>query len=32
MSIKQEASGFYEWHDHVNRMPGLGIESDRIDA
>ena len=31
MSIELEASGFYEWHDHMKGMPGLGVETDRID-
>jgi len=31
MSIKRESSGFYEWHDHVKGVPGLGIETDRVD-
>jgi hypothetical protein len=32
MSIKLEASGFYEWHDHVKGVPGVGVDSARIDA
>jgi hypothetical protein len=31
MSIKRESSGFYEWHDHVKGVPGLGVETARID-
>ena len=31
MSIELKDSGFYEWHDHVKGVPGLGVDSDRID-
>lgn len=31
MSIQRESSGFYEWHDHVKGVPGLGIETARVD-
>ena len=31
MSIERKASGFYEWHDYVKGVPGVGVESRRID-
>ncbi len=31
MSIELSDSGFYEWHDYVKRVPGLGVNSDRLD-
>lgn len=32
MSIELKESGFHEWHDNVNGVPAVGIESDRVDA
>lgn len=31
MSIELTASGFREWHDHIKGVPGVGVESERID-
>ena len=31
MPIERRPSGFLEWHDHVDGVPGLGLESDRLD-
>lgn len=31
MSIELRESGFHEWHDHIDGMPAVGIESNRID-
>jgi hypothetical protein len=31
MSIELRQSGFYEWHDHIKGLPGLGIDSKRVD-
>jgi hypothetical protein len=31
MSIELRDSGFHEWHDYVKGVPGLGIDSKRID-
>lgn len=31
MSIELRESGFREWHDHIDGVPAIGVESDRID-
>lgn len=31
MSIELKPSGFREWHDHIDRVPAVGMESHRID-
>lgn len=31
MSIELRESGFREWHDHIEGVPAVGVESDRID-
>ena len=31
MSIELEASGFYEWHEPLNPVPSLGIQTARLD-
>lgn len=31
MSIELSESGFYEWHDYLHRVPGLGVDSKRLD-
>ena len=31
MSIELRESGSHEWHDNVDSVPGVGVESDRID-
>lgn len=31
MSIELKQSGFHEWHDHVKGVPGVGVDSNRID-